>query len=69
MFIRRTSQHPQSRRKPNKKDNRGLLWEQRPPKEGFEGSEGVKEDGWIWNIKPGKGMREGELKSWLEEGG
>jgi hypothetical protein len=67
MSIRRSSQH-KSRRQTSLKQERITLWEQRTPKDGFEGKEAAKEDGWIWNIKPGKGMKEAELKAWLEEG-
>jgi hypothetical protein len=67
MSVRHSSQH-KSRRRSNRKQDQIGLWEQRTPKEGFEGNEAAKQDGWIWNVKGGKGMKEDELKAWLDEG-
>ena len=68
MSTRNSSQHKSRKGRNTKQAERAALWEQRNSKEGFEGKQTESEDGWIWNIKPGKGMSVSELKKWLEEG-
>ena len=68
MSIRRSSQHKSRKSLKAKLAERAALWEQRNSKEGFERSQTEQQDGWIWRIKPGKGMSDTELRDWLEEG-